>query len=98
MGKKFGHWLTKRIRPMTDKPINKIITTIKYSSEEIELLNKLVNLIDEVDKVSKKLKSMNSNHIEVGLTADMWSKMSKDYLETMMFSFEEDRGTRQKLN
>ena len=37
---------------MTDKPINKIITTIKYSSEEIELLNKLINLIDEVDKVS----------------------------------------------
>ena len=38
---------------------------------------------------------MNTNHKEVGLTADMWSEQSKKYLELFMESFIEDRGTKE---
>ena len=41
---------------------------------------------------------MNTNHKEVGLTADMWSEQSKKYLELFMESFIEDRGTKGRIN
>ena len=77
---------------------NKFMTSTKFSNEEMNLLNELLNHIEAIDKISQKLKSMNTNLKEVGLTADMWSEQSKKYLELFMESFIEDRGTKGRIN
>ena len=77
---------------------NKFMTSTKFSNEEMNLLNELLNHIEAIDKISQKLKSMNTNHEEVGLTADMWSEQSKKYLELFMESFIEDRGAKGRIN
>ena len=77
---------------------NKFMTSTKFSNEEMNLLNELLNHIEAIDKISQKLKSMNTNHKEVVLTADMWSEQSKKYLELFMESFIEDRGTKGRIN
>ena len=77
---------------------NKFMTSTKFSNEEMNLLNELLNHIEAIDKISQKLKSMNTNNKAVGLTADMWSEQSKKYLELFMESFIEDRGTKGRIN
>ena len=55
---------------------NKFMTSTKFSNEEMNLLNELLNHIEAIDKISQvKVNEYKSQ--KVGLTADMWSEQSK---------------------
>jgi hypothetical protein len=74
------------------------MTSFKISHEEMILLQKLIQAVEQVDKVSKKIKKLNSNSHELNLTADMFSQQTKKFVELLMMSIEADRGVRSKIN
>ena len=58
------------------------MTSTKFSNEEMNLLNELLITLKRLIKFHE-VKSMNTNHKEVGLTADMWSEQSKSILNSL---------------